>query len=205
MESKKEEKLILNTLYKKNTQCFCLSIFFFVESDSSYNHYHNDILNILCLFPCYWGRQFLYIFSVSYWRLLTHKNLTGFLIKVRTPAIDNLSFLYFAHHQNYLLTVVIIVSIKFSFKNISTFKVSKVMRVWMSVWFAAVYPEGQINKAFLSWIGYTCTRAYFIAQSCLTLPAPEDCNLPGSSVHGIFQVRILEWVASFSSCYIFAV
>lgn len=27
MESKKEENLILNTLYKKNTQCFCLSIF----------------------------------------------------------------------------------------------------------------------------------------------------------------------------------
>ena len=123
MESKKE-KLILNTLYKKSTQWFCLPIFFVVvESDSSYSHYHNDILNILCLFPCYWGRQFLYIFSVSYWRSLTHKNLTGFFIKVRNPAIAYLSFLYFAHHQNYLLTV-IIVSINFSFKNISIFKVS---------------------------------------------------------------------------------
>ena len=37
------------------------------------------------------------------------------------------------------------------------------------------------------------------AQSCLTLCDPIDCNLPGSSVHGIFQARILEWVAiSFS-------
>ena len=38
-----------------------------------------------------------------------------------------------------------------------------------------------------------------VAQSCLTLSHPMDCSLPGSSVHGIFQVRILEWVAiSFS-------
>ena len=32
-------------------------------------------------------------------------------------------------------------------------------------------------------------------QSCLTLCHPMDCNLPGSSVHGILQARILEWVA----------
>ena len=39
----------------------------------------------------------------------------------------------------------------------------------------------------------------FSAQSCLTLCDPMDCSLPGSSVHGIFQARILEWVAiSFS-------
>ena len=33
------------------------------------------------------------------------------------------------------------------------------------------------------------------AQLCLTLCDPMDCSLPGSSVHGIFQARILEWVA----------
>ena len=32
-------------------------------------------------------------------------------------------------------------------------------------------------------------------QSCLTLCDPMDCNLPVSSVHGILQARILEWVA----------
>ena len=32
-------------------------------------------------------------------------------------------------------------------------------------------------------------------QSCLTLRDPVDCSLPGSSAHGIFQARILEWVA----------
>ena len=34
-----------------------------------------------------------------------------------------------------------------------------------------------------------------LAQSCPTLCDPMDCNLPGSSVHGIFQARVLEWVA----------
>ena len=34
-----------------------------------------------------------------------------------------------------------------------------------------------------------------VAQSCLTSSDPMDCSLPGSSVHGIFQSRVLEWVA----------
>ena len=33
------------------------------------------------------------------------------------------------------------------------------------------------------------------SQSCLTLSAPMDCGRPGSSVHGIFQARVLEWGA----------
>ena len=38
-----------------------------------------------------------------------------------------------------------------------------------------------------------------VAQLCLTLCDPMDCSLPGSSVHGIFQARVLEWAAiSFS-------
>ena len=38
-----------------------------------------------------------------------------------------------------------------------------------------------------------------VAKSCLILCNPLDCNPPCSSVHGIFQARILEWVANFSS------
>ena len=34
-----------------------------------------------------------------------------------------------------------------------------------------------------------------VTQSCPTLFNPMDCSLPGSSVHGILQARILEWVA----------
>ena len=32
-----------------------------------------------------------------------------------------------------------------------------------------------------------------VAQSCLTLYDPMDCSPPGSSIHGIFQARVLEW------------
>ena len=39
-----------------------------------------------------------------------------------------------------------------------------------------------------------------VAQSCLTLSDPVDCSLPGSSIHGLFQARVLEWGAiAFSS------
>ena len=34
-----------------------------------------------------------------------------------------------------------------------------------------------------------------VAQSCQTLSDPMDCSPPGSSVHGIFQARVLEWGA----------
>ena len=40
-----------------------------------------------------------------------------------------------------------------------------------------------------------------VAQSCPTLSNPMNCVLPGYSVHGIFQVRVLEWGAiAFSEC-----
>ena len=35
-----------------------------------------------------------------------------------------------------------------------------------------------------------------VAQSCSTLREPMDCSLPGSSFHGIFQARVLEWGAT---------
>ena len=42
-----------------------------------------------------------------------------------------------------------------------------------------------------------------VAQSCPTLSDPMDCSLPGSSVHGIFQARVLEWGAiAFSDVHV---
>ena len=40
-----------------------------------------------------------------------------------------------------------------------------------------------------------------VAQSCPTLCDPMDCSLPGSSIHGIFQARVLEWGAIASSIF----
>ena len=40
-----------------------------------------------------------------------------------------------------------------------------------------------------------------VAQLCLTLSDLMDCSLPGSSIHGIFEARVLEWGAiAFSKC-----
>ena len=41
-----------------------------------------------------------------------------------------------------------------------------------------------------------------VAQSCPTLSNPMDCSLPGSSVHGIFQARVLEWGAIAFSAHV---
>ena len=39
------------------------------------------------------------------------------------------------------------------------------------------------------------TVCVLVAQSCPTLCNPMDCSPPGSSIHGIFQARVLEWGA----------
>ena len=44
------------------------------------------------------------------------------------------------------------------------------------------------------WFILCCAVLCLVAQSCLTLCEPEDCSLPGPSVHGILQARILEWI-----------
>ena len=45
---------------------------------------------------------------------------------------------------------------------------------------------------------HACVRAKLL-QLCPILCGPMDCSLPGSSVHGILQARILEWIAMPSS------
>ena len=47
---------------------------------------------------------------------------------------------------------------------------------------------------------YVCV---LVTQSCPTLCDPLDCSPPGSSVHGILQARILEWVTIFFSTYMY--
>ena len=44
-----------------------------------------------------------------------------------------------------------------------------------------------------------------VTQSCPTLSNPTDCSLAGSSIHGIFQAKVLEWVAiAFSSIFVYS-
>ena len=73
-----------------------------------------------------------------------------------------------------------------------------------------VLPTPFIEKAVFFPVVYSCLLFYrlidhivkgkvLVALSCLTLCHPMDCSPPGSSVHGILQTRILEWVAMHSS------
>ena len=59
--------------------------------------------------------------------------------------------------------------------------------------------EQELRWEKRKWCMFNWNKESEVAQSCLTLCDPMDCSLPSSSVHGIVQARILEWVAiSFS-------
>ena len=53
--------------------------------------------------------------------------------------------------------------------------------------------ETAFNKGYF-YLNHAAAAAKSL-QSCLTLCDPMDCNLPGSSIHGIFQATVLEWGA----------
>ena len=63
---------------------------------------------------------------------------------------------------------------------------------------------GILQARTLEWVAISFSNAWKwkvkkvkseVTQSCLTPSDPMDCSLPGSSIHGIFQTRVLEWVA----------
>ena len=56
--------------------------------------------------------------------------------------------------------------------------------------------RGGRTICLVSWVVYAAAK---LLQSCLTVCDPVDCSLPGSSVRGILQARILEWFAMPSS------
>ena len=71
--------------------------------------------------------------------------------------------------------------------------------IFSLTWFTKFsWPDKQFPHVELCW--KEKVKWSEVAQSCPTLCDPMDCSLPGSSVHGIFQARVLEWIAfSFSS------
>ena len=70
-------------------------------------------------------------------------------------------------------------------------------RLLRAVGLTQVVPEtlGEPRIPFLWGLLYLV----LVTQSCLTLCNPMDCSASGSSVHGIFQAKIQEWVAISSS------
>ena len=65
------------------------------------------------------------------------------------------------------------------------------------LWNEKICPQksARFHRMFMVSINVMC----LVTQSCPNLFNPMDCNPPGFSIHGIFQVRILEWVAISSS------
>ena len=72
----------------------------------------------------------------------------------------------------------------------------------LSVDVCPLYPKEAVLLPFFATVYnslYTYCMCEFVAQLCQAVCNPVDCSAPGSSVHGILQARILEWVAiSFS-------
>ena len=61
----------------------------------------------------------------------------------------------------------------------------------------SLYQSGSWQKTealMKDWL-QSCVCVCSVAQLCLTFCDPTDCSQSGSSVHGIFEARILEWVA----------
>ena len=57
------------------------------------------------------------------------------------------------------------------------------------------FPLSMSIGLFSRSVSLLCAGLCLVAQSCLTLCDPMDCSPPGSSIQGILQARILEWVA----------
>ena len=55
----------------------------------------------------------------------------------------------------------------------------------------------EVSDVYIVYISYIESEVkVLVTQLCLTLCDPMDCNLLGSSVHEIFQARILKWIAT---------
>ena len=82
---------------------------------------------------------------------------------------------------------------------IKTILISLYISIRALGWSGALLMNSNILKGICFWaVGLNV--CVLVTQSCLTLYDHMDCSLPGSSVHGILQTRILEWVAiSFSN------
>ena len=85
-------------------------------------------------------------------------------------------------------------------KNWQMIKLPASLQLWLA--FLNPFTVALYKRFYITWLYFFPSKLVFsvlVAQLCPTLCNPMDCSLPGSSVHGIFQARILEWVAiSFS-------
>ena len=90
--------------------------------------------------------------------------------------------------------------IQVSVSTISFFPISSPIphQWWLhitSFLYGALIFNSHISYFYSFCVWSPCKRESEVTQSCPTLCDPVDCSLPSSSIHGILQARILEWVA----------
>ena len=85
---------------------------------------------------------------------------------------------------------------------------------WVQVLSTQSIRENSICPSFIQWFWQPLMIFFFFVLPlyCCQLPAPScthaqscnpmHCSPPGSSVHGLFQARVLEWVAATDDCYL---
>ena len=79
------------------------------------------------------------------------------------------------------------------------------MREFSGCYEAGGLDADSMGRRQCAWQAHNACAHAQLLQSCPTLCSPMDHSLPGSSVHGILQARILEWVAIPSSQGIFPI
>ena len=97
------------------------------------------------------------------------------------------------HISNKRLISKIIKNLYNSVAKKQTVQFKNCQRTWVNMFPRKKYKKGQqVHEKMLNITSHWSE----VAQSCPTLCNPMDCSLPGSSVGGIFQARVLEWVAT---------
>ena len=78
-----------------------------------------------------------------------------------------------------------------SLKSLLQYHSLKASILWHSAFFMAQLSHPYMTTGKIM----VCREEALVAESCLPLCAPMNCSPPGSSVHGVLQATILEWVA----------
>ena len=84
------------------------------------------------------------------------------------------------------------------YNDIPYMKVFKLKKKKKSSWkpfFKRLLNPKYFHHKSIFWLLLVRKKENEVAQLCLTLCDPKECSLPGSSIHGIFQAKVLEWVA----------
>ena len=99
---------------------------------------------------------------------------------------------------NFLFIWLVLLKVSLLIVTLMFMRSSEIIVIWVRMFITSLHTIQCWSSPQLSLPSFLCVWG-LVSQLCLTLCDAMDCSPPGSSIHGIFQTRILEWVAiSFS-------